>query len=216
MDVIILAGGKGNRMEDVLPKPLVKVRDKSILAHQLDYFLKSKLISKIILSLGYKADDIVAYLKVNYPTQNIDFTIETEPLGTAGALKQALLKAATDYAICLNCDDITDIDLNSLGRLTENTICVAHPQLPFGRVKEENGWAVFEEKPMLEDWVSCGWYLFDRVKLLELLPDKGSLEYDVFPKIKLRLYKHQGFWQPLNNKKDLIEFETRQLPNCLI
>jgi D-glycero-alpha-D-manno-heptose 1-phosphate guanylyltransferase len=215
MNAIILAGGKGNRMEDVLPKPLVRVKDKTILAYQLDYLLNSKKIEKIILSLGYKADEIIDYVKINFPDYHIDFAVENEPLGTAGAFKLALLKIDSDFVLGLNCDDISDINLESLKNYAYNTICVAHPRLPFGLIKEENGYATFEEKPILADWVSCGWYLFNREELLPLLPDKGSLEYDVFPKLKLKLFKHEGFWRPLNTKKDLIEFETEVLPEVL-
>jgi len=215
MNAIILAGGKGNRMEDVLPKPLVRVKDKVILAYQLDYLLNSKKIKKIILSLGYKADEIIDYIKINFPDYPIDFAVENEPLGTAGAFKLALLKTDSDFVLGLNCDDITDIDLESLKNYACNTICVAHPRLPFGLIKEKDGYAAFEEKPMLAEWVSCGWYLFKREDLLPLLPDVGSLEYDVFSKIKLKLFKHEGFWRPLNTKKDLIEFETEELPEVL-
>jgi len=215
MNAIILAGGKGNRMEDVLPKPLVRVKDKAILAFQLDYLFNSKKIEKIILSLGYKADEIVEYVKINYPDYPIDFVIENEPLGTAGAFKLALMKTNSDFVLGLNCDDITDIDLEKLRGNNSSTICVAHPRLPFGLIKEKDGYAIFEEKPMLSDWVNCGWYLFKREELLPLLPDKGSLEYDVFPKLKLKLYKHEGFWRPLNTKKDLIEFESEELPVTL-
>ncbi|MCX6740412.1 MAG: NDP-sugar synthase [Candidatus Parcubacteria bacterium] len=209
MEAIILAGGKGNRMEDVLPKPLVKVKDKAILGHQLDYLFATKKLAKIILSLGYKAEEIIDYVKVNYPDYPIEFAIETEPLGTAGALRQAIDLASSDLVLCLNCDDITDINLEKLETLGPNAICVAHPQLPFGLVTEENGYAKFIEKPVLKDWVSCGWYLFNKDDLINLLATKGSLEYDVFPKLKLKLYKHEGFWQPLNTKKDLLEFELK-------
>jgi D-glycero-alpha-D-manno-heptose 1-phosphate guanylyltransferase len=209
MDVIILAGGKGNRMEDVLPKPLVKVKDKAIIGHQLDFLLGTKKLDRIILSVGYKAEEIMDYVKANYPEYPLEFSVETEPLGTAGALRKALELGQSENFVCLNCDDITDIDLEKLEALGPNAICVAHPQLPFGLVSEENGFARFIEKPILEEWVSCGWYLFAKNELLELLPAKGSLEYDVFPKLKLKVYKHEGFWQPLNTKKDILEFEGK-------
>jgi len=215
MDAIILAGGKGNRMEDVLPKPLVKVKDKAILAYQLDYLLNSKEIEKIILSLGYKAEEIEGYVKNNYPDYNIDFSVEKEPLGTGGALKFALLQTNSDFVLVLNCDDITDINMKKLQSCACHTICVAHPRLPFGLIKEKNGYAIFEEKPMLNDWVSCGWYLFERKDFLPMLPERGSLEYDVFPNLKLKLFRHEGFWQPLNTKKDLLEFEAKIIPSRL-
>ena len=206
MDAIILAGGRGSRMEDSLPKALVLAKGKPIISHQIEYLKNTNKINKIILQIGYKADQIVNYIKENYLHDNIEFSIESEPLGTGGAVKQGLKKSSTDFVLVFNCDDITNINLEKLEKLKENTICIAHPRLPFGLVKEKEGYAVFEEKPVLKEWVSCGWYFLNKDKLLKILPDKGSIEYDTFPKINLRLYKHLGFWRSLNTKKDIKEF----------
>ena len=206
MDAVIIAGGEGKRMGSELPKALVKAKGKPILAWQIDYLLKSS-IDKIILAIGHKAEDIVDYVRNNYGNKQVDFTIEKKLLGTAGAVKLALQKCNSEFVLVLNCDDLTDIDISKLEAKKENTICVAHPSLHFGRVAEKNGYAVFEEKPMLNDWVSCGWYLLNREEMLKILPDKGMLEYDVFPKIRLRLYKHKGFWKTFNTQKDVEEFE---------
>jgi D-glycero-alpha-D-manno-heptose 1-phosphate guanylyltransferase len=210
MDAIILAGGKGNRMEYDLPKPLVQVKGKAILAHQLDYLAKFKEIDRIILSLGHRADEIINFIKKNYADYRmpIEFSVEKEPMGTGGAIKLALKNLAkSEFVLVLNCDDITNINISELALRKENTICIAHPRLPFGLVEEKNGYAVFKEKPILKEWVSIGWYLFNKNELLEILPGKGSLEYDVFPKLKLRIFRHLGFWIALNTQKDILEFE---------
>ena len=214
MDAVIIAGGEGKRMGSDLPKALVNAKGKPILAWQIDYLLKSG-IDKIILAIGHKAEAIVDYIGDNYDGNQVDFTIEKKLLGTAGAVKLALQKCSSEFVLVSNCDDLTDINIKKLGEKGENTICVAHPSLHFGRVAEKNGYAVFEEKPVLKDWVSCGWYLLNRKEMLEILPDKGMLEYDVFPKIKLRLYKHEGFWKTFNTQKDVEEFEEAKLPVAL-
>lgn len=206
MDAVILAGGKGSRMEDSLPKALVLAKDRPIITHQIEYLKNTGRIDKIILQIGYKADQIVNYIKENHPDENITFSIEDEPLGTGGAVKQGLQRATSDFVLVFNCDDITDINLKDLIAINQNTICIAHPILPFGLVKEEDSYAKFEEKPVLNEWVSCGWYYFNRKQMIEVLPDKGSIEYETFPKIKLRVHKHLGFWRSLNTKKDIIEF----------
>lgn len=214
MDAVIIAGGKGQRMEALIPKALVVVKGKPLLAHQIDYLFKCG-IKKIVLALGFKAEQVVDYIKSHYPNANMDYTIEKKLLGTAGAIKLALSKTESDYMIALNCDDITDMDISKLQKLKENTICIAYPRLQFGRITEKKGYAVFEEKPMLDIWVSCGWYFFNRKEILKHLPDKGMLEFDVFPKIKLRVFKHEGFWRTVNTKKDIVEFEKAKLPDVL-
>ena len=210
MDAIIIAGGEGKRMGSDLPKALVRAKGKPILAWQIAYLLNSG-IEKIVLAIGHKAEDMIDYVGNNY-SNKVDFTIEKKLLGTAGAVKLALQKCGSEFVLVLNCDDLTDIDVKKLEEKGENTICVAHPSLHFGRVAEKNGYAVFEEKPMLNDWVSCGWDLLNREEMLKILPDKGMLEYDVFPKIKLRLFKHEGFWKTFNTQKDVEEFEEAELP----
>lgn len=214
MDAVIIAGGEGKRMGSELPKALIEAKGKPLLAWQIDYLLNSG-IEKIVLAIGHKAESIVDYTMNNYSGKQVDFTIEKKLLGTAGAIKLALQKCSSEFVVVLNCDDLTDINMKKLEEKKENTICVAHPSLHFGRVAERNGYAVFEEKPVLKDWVSCGWYLLNRKEMLKILPDRGMLEYDIFPKIKLRLFKHVGFWKTFNTKKDVEEFGEVELPVAL-
>jgi len=207
MDAIILAGGKGTRMGGDTPKPLMVVKGKTILEHQIDYLNTFPCIENIILSLGHGAREVQEYVATRYLDQRIVCVVEEYQLGTGGGLKCAMQKATSPRVLVINSDDITDIPIDSLEPMSEHTICVAHPRLPFGRVLEKDGYAVFEEKPILPDWISCGWYCFNREELLNMLPDEGSLEYDVFPNIKLRIYYHEGMWRPLNSKKDIQAFE---------
>ncbi|MBI4359754.1 MAG: NTP transferase domain-containing protein, partial [Candidatus Jacksonbacteria bacterium] len=86
MKVIILAGGRGTRLQESakdIPKALVKIDGKPILQHQIDLFLKHG-FSDIRFALGYKSNQIIAYLNGRY-----EYVVETEPLGTGGALKFA-------------------------------------------------------------------------------------------------------------------------------
>ena len=214
MDAVILAGGKGSRMDDALPKALVVAHGKPIVAHQLDYLLPQ--VDHVVLSLGHRAQDVIDYVKKAYAGKPISCVVEETPLGTGGALKLALSKSSAEKILALNCDDLTDIDVSHLAKSAEALICVANPRLPFGLVKDREGYAHFEEKPLMtQHWVSCGWYMFLRKEIEKILPDSGSLEYDVFPKLKLRVHKHTGFWQPLNSKKDIATFEEKPLPSSL-
>ncbi len=208
MDCVILAGGKGSRMEDPLPKALIEAGGKAIIIHQLEYLVNK--VDSIVLSLGYKAQEVVDYVDKNFKSNTINYSIEKEPLGTAGGLKLALQKTKSDFVLVLNCDDIADIDLKRLENYKDNAICVAHPRLPFGLVNSYCGYADFLEKPVLNCWTSCGWYTLKQ-DTKDKLPDKGSLEYDIFQtrKIKLRVYEHDGFWSALNTKKDIEEFSEQ-------
>ncbi len=207
MDVIILAGGMGTRMGSELPKPLVEIAGKTLINWQLDYL--KELGGNIILSIGHKSESIIEYMEKNCDIEKIIYVVEDEPMGTGGAMKLALEKVESEFFLALNCDDLTDIDLGMIKQIKENSIFVANPRLPFGLVKEDSdGNAIFVEKPLLkEKWVSCGWYVLNKEELLKVLPKKGSIEYEVFPKIKLKVQKHTGKWNPFNTKKDIIKFE---------
>ena len=63
-DTIILAGGQGNRMGGELPKPLVEVRGKPIICHQIDYFLSH--VPRLIISLGHRAQEVEQAIRQYY------------------------------------------------------------------------------------------------------------------------------------------------------
>ncbi len=216
MDAIILAGGKGKRMEDDTPKAIIEARGKPIIFWQLDY-LKDK-VERIVLALGYKAEDVVKAVSKSYRVyKKIYFSFEYEPLGTAGALKKAFLKTQPIDAVVLNCDDITDINISELEKITDDRICRAHPILPFGLTEiGPDGYLIFIEKPRFEKYTSCGWYRLKMKEFYKNLPDKGMLEENVFPNIKILPYDHEGFWMTLNTRKDIEEFEKTKLPDALL
>lgn len=219
MDVIILAGGKGSRMNSDLPKALVPVNGEPILFQQLNR-LEGK-VNSVMISLGYKAEEVEDFLIDNYISNGFEKILicnEDKPLGTAGALKYALTKfkkikkELSDHVLVFNCDDLTDIDITKMEKIKYNTICLANPILPFGLPHIHGKYiAGFEEKPKMKKlWVSCGWYVLNKNFDIDL-PKKGSLEKDVFSKIYTRPYYHKGYWFPLNDLKAVQEFEKLKL-----
>jgi len=220
IDVIILAGGKGTRMGENVSKPLVLARNKEIIAWQLDNLYRnySGLIGKVIVAISFRGQDVQTFLSDKYPNKDIKISFEEIPLGTGGAIKQAAALAESRRVIVFNVDDINDVDLNDFCFSEKNRVVVVRPILPFGLIKERDGWAEFVEKPRLEDvWISSGWYFLDRQEIMDKFPYSGSVEYDVFQKglMQLQVYYHKGFWQPLNSKKELENFSTEELPEKL-
>lgn len=219
-DVIILAGGKGIRMGRDVSKPLVLARDREIIAWQLDnlYHNYSDLIGEVVVAVSFKAEEVKAFIKARYPDKDIRISFEETPLGTGGAIKQAVRLTDSEKVLVLNVDDISDLNLHLFTSSSDNRICITRPILPFGMVKEYEGYAEFVEKPKLENiWVSQGWYFINRREILNKFPEVGSVEYDVFQKglMKLQLYYHTGFWRPLNSRKELEHFNTGLLPERL-
>ncbi|MBI2233375.1 MAG: nucleotidyltransferase family protein [Candidatus Aenigmarchaeota archaeon] len=207
MEIIILAGGMGKRLRPLsenMPKCMVPVNDRPLLDYQLEWLGKYK-ISSIVLACGYKWE----HIKQHYGDRFV-YSVEKEPLGTAGAVKLALAHIEGDEYIVLNADDLTNVNLNDLIRFGSNATVVANFHSQFGIVDMNDGKIVqFREKPLLPYWANTGLHLLNKgVKM----PAKGSLEQDVLPILakegKLKAYKHTGFWQTVNTVKELEEVEV--------
>ncbi len=92
MQAIILAGGFGTRLQSVvkdIPKPMAPVHDKPFLAYLLEY-LKSQGITRVVLSVHYLREQIEAYFGAHYQGIDISYAVEDQPLGTGGAIVNAL------------------------------------------------------------------------------------------------------------------------------
>lgn len=92
MQLVILCGGLATRLRPLtekIPKSMVMVKDKPFLWYQLE-LVKKHQIRDIVLCVGYLADQIKDYFKEGGEIgMNIRYSEEKEPLGTAGALKNA-------------------------------------------------------------------------------------------------------------------------------
>ena len=111
---MILSGGRGKRLRpvtDTIPKPLIKIHGKPLIEWKINY-LKKFGIKDIIICSGYKGKKIENYLKKkNNFDCNIEYSVETSPLGTGGAIKKAIKNIVGDSFIVLNGDIITNINL---------------------------------------------------------------------------------------------------------
>src|SRR5574344_686696 len=117
MEVIVLAGGLGTRLREVVndkPKCMAEVNGKPFL-YYLFYWLEGKHIEKVILSLGYMSEKVLYWVEKERKNFNfsIDYVLEKEPLGTGGGIKLALTKTTSKDILILNGDTFFDIDLVS-------------------------------------------------------------------------------------------------------
>lgn len=207
-DAIILAGGKGTRLRPMRdPKALLVVKGKTLIDRKIEFL--QPYVDKIIIACEYKAGQIVKYLKKSCYKDRIIISNNGECLGTAGALKKALMNTNKKEVIVSNVDDINDVYIEKLIEFGTNTICVSNPSLQFG-VANINFWGrgTFEEKPTLKNiWVNCGIYYFN-TNIKKFLPKKGSLETDFFPFYNFKYFKHNGMWKTFNTLNDVEEFEN--------
>jgi len=205
MECIILCGGQGKRLGTDLPKALVQIDDDTLIDKRIKYLI-SQGVTHFVLAIGYKKELIINYITKKYKDIMIDFAEEEHPLGTGGAIKNAMQYINNDWCFVTNCDDITNINLKKFSNDVYNCDAIVLTQFysPYGIVEVKNNVVSnFIEKPLLKDlWCSCGFYLLSKT-LLYNFPEKFSIEVDVFPKIHLLAFKHLGYWITINTPKDL-------------
>ncbi|ABL88645.1 Nucleotidyl transferase [Pyrobaculum islandicum DSM 4184] len=219
MRAVILAGGFGRRLAPLtneVPKPLVPVAGKPILVWQIEW-LKRQGVTDIVLAVGYLRHKIFEALGDGrkYGVR-LFYSVEEEPLGTGGAIKNAAPYLTDDIFIALNGDIITDIDIRPLTAALEKAdaaIALVPLRSPYGVVEVDGEGRVlaFREKPVLEHYINAGVYAI-RKEALRDLPDRGNIEETLFPKLaqqgRLRavVYK-DAFWRSIDTHKDLEEVE---------
>jgi len=116
MQAIILAGGRGVRlgpMTDTIPKSMISIKGKPFLEHQILSLLRND-INNIVLCIGHLAGIIRDHFTDHpIPGANVQFSIENEPLGTGGALKNAKNLIRDDFLL-INGDTFSILNYSDL------------------------------------------------------------------------------------------------------
>ncbi|MEO6611856.1 MAG: HAD-IIIA family hydrolase [Chitinophagaceae bacterium] len=202
-EAIILAGGLGTRLRDTvpdLPKCMAPVAGRPFLFYVINY-LRSQGIEKFIFSLGYKHELIEEYLADFFPTLQYQAVVETEPLGTGGAIQLALAKATEKNLLIANGDTLFKADLHKAAFFHDqnNAECtlLLKPMQDFDRygvVELETGGLLksFKEKQFYASGnINGGLYIIDAGKFRnEAFPAKFSFEKDYLE----RLYKERRIY----------------------
>ncbi|MBE3086977.1 MAG: nucleotidyltransferase family protein [Bacteroidetes bacterium] len=193
--VIILAGGLGSRLRDVtscVPKPMAEINGKPFLAYLLK-FLSDQGINEIVLSVGYKSEAITEHFHDKYDDILIKYAIEDQPLGTGGAIRNALQFVKNKYVFIMNGDTLFPINLATLFDFHKSKSSCITLALKFMRNLERYGKVTidaegkvtgFDEKRDGESGlINGGIYLICRGVFDDIsLPDKFSFEVDFLEK----------------------------------
>ncbi len=197
LDTIILAGGMGRRLRQVVadrPKVLADVAGRPFLTRLLDQLLAAD-VASVVLSTGYMAEMIEAKIGTHYHRLPIRYSRETEPLGTGGALRLALQKTRSDPLLALNGDSFCDADIRELcafhhQKKARATLLLTSVQdtSRFGSVETDANGAVirFEEKggASTPGWINAGVYCLAREVISSIPAGRAvSIEHEIFPKL---------------------------------
>ncbi|MET1100908.1 MAG: nucleotidyltransferase family protein [Pyrodictiaceae archaeon] len=222
MKAVILAGGFGKRLRpytETVPKPLVEVAGKPILEWQIEW-LKKYGITDFVFLVGYLREKIIDFIGSGARLGiKATYVVEDNPLGTAGALKNAEpVLRNEDMFIVVNGDIITNLDPIKLVEFLKSksdavgAIAAVPLRSPYGilDIGEDDYVLRFEEKPLLSTyWINAGVYVF-RPTIFNYLPEKGDIERTTFPKLsserKLIALKYTNIlWRSIDTYKDIEE-----------
>ena len=112
-EAIVLAGGFGTRLQSVVsdvPKPMAPVAGRPFLCYLLDSLLRQG-YTRAVLATGYLHEKVESYFGTDYHGLALAYARETEPLGTGGAMVNALQHCRSESVTVLNGDTLLLADL---------------------------------------------------------------------------------------------------------
>lgn len=182
LPVVIMAGGFGTRLKpltNVLPKPLIPIRDKTFLEEIFERFSHHG-CDEFHISVNYKAELIKYYIdQQNLPYQ-INFFLEDKPMGTGGSLSLLKGKIKETFFVS-NCDILIEQDYSDVlnyHRENKNEITIIaalkNYAISYGTIETgENGKLVkLVEKPNLTFKINSGMYILEP-HLLNEIPERS-------------------------------------------
>jgi len=220
MKAVVMAGGEGTRLRPLTsnqPKPMVSIVGKPCMEHILE-LLRAHDFEEVVVTLAFMPQAIRSYFGDGESLGlTIDYSIEEEPLGTAGSVRLARAKL-DDTFLVISGDALCDGDLGALvathrekgAAVTIGLRRVDNP-LEFGIVVTDEDGRVerFLEKPswgqVFSDTINTGIYVIEP-EALRHVPKKRPFDFskELFPlllEMGRPIYGHvlDGYWQDIGN-----------------
>lgn len=229
MEAIILAGGFGTRLKGVvpdLPKPMAPIAGRPFLEILLA-MLARKGFTRVILSLGFMAEKIIRHFGDSYLGMELEHEVESQPLGTGGAIRAALARCLTDHVFIFNGDTYLDLKVDELERLWQAgrhpviVACEVPDTSRYGRLDTANGRVLgFSEKGMAgPGLINAGCYVLPK-HILDGFP-RGkafSFEEDFLAKKAVSahfdLYVAEGHFIDIGVPEDYARAQTELAAVC--
>lgn len=224
MKILIMCGGRGKRLgkfTETMPKPLVKITDKSLLEFKLEEYLRQG-FREFIFCIGYKGDAIRRTVMRFSDVARMEFS----DAGIGAGMLERLYVARNlfhDQVLMTYGDTFTDIELEQFCKIHQTndndvTIVVAPIENPFGLVEFDRNYKVtyFKEKPILNYYIGYAIInksAFDFIsEKVITMPDGEGLV--TFYKIlmamnKLGVYYHSGLQVTFNTPEELVEAKNK-------
>jgi len=230
-EAIVLCGGLGTRLREVIgkkPKILAEVGSSTFLDCLVDLLCDVYQVDRIVLALGYEHNQILEYLSKKSFDVKIDYSIETTPLGTGGALKKAIKLIRNEYCLVFNGDtyfvpakninwdfykQLKEFPIQMFSVYLEDTFRFG--RLEFSKFNDYSSIAEMKEKGLSGGgWINTGYYFVQKRLLQELfakLPEKFSLEHwleeSIEKGLKVVVWKLNGYFIDIGVPEDYYRFK---------
>jgi mannose-1-phosphate guanylyltransferase len=219
MKAMVLAAGLGTRLRPLtyeIPKPMVPVVDRPVMAHIVD-LCRSQGFDELIANLHYFPDTIREYFG-----DSIEYRYEEELLGTAGGVRNVRDFFGDEPVVIISGDALTDIDLRKLverheqaGGIGTLTVKQVDDTREYGVVLHDADGRIsgFQEKPHPDEALSnlgnCGIYCFSP-QIFDYFPATDFVDWanDVFPvllenDVPFYIHEIEEYWNDVGSLDEL-------------
>jgi NDP-sugar pyrophosphorylase family protein len=210
LDAVVLCGGRGTRLASVvadIPKPLVPVQGRPFLDHLLAILAASGQVRSVKLAIYHFAEQFFTHYASYKPVLPVQLVREPKPLGTGGALLNALTAVEGGTAFCFNGDSLVGGSLERLYAAHRDFgpgVTIGAVQVPdasrYGSIVCDDDGRVqaFREKSASKDagLINAGVYVLDKEVFGPYNGGVLSIETDILPRLakegRLRAVRLEG------------------------
>ena len=220
MKVVILAGGFGTRISEytkTIPKPMITINKKPIIIHIMEHYFRHG-FSDFYIALGYKSSVIKKYFRNKKFRWNVNLVDTGLKTMTGGRLKRLKKILGNQTFLMTYGDGLSNVNLTKLLKFHYAnkklvTLTAVRPPARFGAIKlAGNNVKVFKEKEKMDEgWINGGFFVMESKFLNYIKNDNTFLEKKPLERAskegQLSAFKHEGFWQCMDTKRDRDKLE---------
>lgn len=214
---VILCGGEGLRFRntaDIVQKVLVPVGEQPIIQRMMDIYAHHG-VDTFYLCVRDDDTQIRKYFESNPQASGRKVSLvktgNTTPTGGRVKAMESILQEEVFFLAYG--DDLASVSLPDLverhiSMATTVTHSAARPRSPFGQpeINQQGMVQVFNEKPIMDDWVNAGFFVMNK-RVFEYLIPGADLERETLPDLiaseELAAFQQKGFWQSMDTVKEL-------------
>lgn len=224
-------GSRLSDLTHSLPKPLVRIGRYPIILHIIRIYL-SQGVNDFYIAAGYQKNEFLKFFKFNKkkflnkknPIQKKIIKIDGKDCRiniidtggnsmTGGRVKEAFKYIKDNLFFLTYGDGLANVNLSKLLKFhIKNkkliTVTAVNPPSRFGEITIKNSTVInFSEKKKIKNvWINGGFFVVDKKFIRFIKNKKTILEQSPLEKAarinKMSAYKHYGFWQCMDTKRD--------------